>query len=210
MITRLDAEVGALLAELDQHGLTKDTIVVFTSDNGATHSPVGGTDVDFFASCGELRGRKGSLLEGGIRVPAIVRWPGVVPAGSESARITGFEDWLPTLAELCGAKSPGGGDGISFAATLRGQPQDARPFLYREFAGYGGWQAVWVGDEKLVRRQLQKPERATTELYDLAKDPGEAVDLAGKRPERVKALQTIAAREHVASPVFPLPGLGDG
>ncbi|MCU0866954.1 MAG: arylsulfatase [Planctomycetes bacterium] len=210
MITRLDAEVGALLTELDTHGLTEHTIVVFTSDNGATHSPVGGTDVDFFASCGELRGRKGSLLEGGIRVPAIVRWPGVVPAGSESARITGFEDWLPTLAELCGVKAPEGGDGISFAATLRGAQQDARPFLYREFAGYGGWQAVWVGDEKLVRRQLQKPERATVELYDLAKDPGEAEDLASKRPERVQALQSIAAREHVPSAVFPLPALGDG
>jgi arylsulfatase A-like enzyme len=210
MITRLDAEVGALLTELETQGLSRDTIVVFTSDNGATHSPVGGTDVDFFASCGELRGRKGSLYEGGIRVPAIVRWPGVVPAGSDSARITGFEDWLPTLADLCGANVPEGGDGISFAATLRGQQQDARPFLYREFAGYGGWQAVWLGDEKLVRRQLQDRAKATIELYDLATDPGEAADLADKRPERLKALQAVAAREHVPSTVFPLPGLGDG
>ena len=207
MITRLDQDVGALLDALDKAGIADDTIVVFTSDNGATHSPVGGTDVDFFASCGELRGRKGSLHEGGIRVPAIVRWPGKVPAGSESARLTGFEDWLPTLAELCGAPRPGGSDGISFAATLRGEPQPARPFLYREFAGYGGWQAVWVGDHKLVRKQLQQPAKATTELYDLAADPGEANDLATAQPERVKALLAIAAREHTASATFPLAAI---
>lgn len=209
MITRLDRDVGALLAELDQHDLTANTIVVFTSDNGATHSPVGGTDVDFFGSCGELRGRKGSLFEGGIRVPAIVRWPGVVKSNSESARITGFEDWLPTLAELTGATAPAGVDGISFAATLRGEQQPERPFLYREFAGYGGWQAVWVGSEKLVRRQLQQADRATAELYDLAADASEVKDLAGQRPERLRALQAIAAREHSPSAEFPLAGLGD-
>src|SRR5262245_24154440 len=115
MSTRLDREVGAITALLAELHLDDDTIVVFTSDNGATHSPVGGSDVDFFAACGELRGRKGSMYEGGIRVPAIVCWLGHVGKGSESSRITGFEDWLPTLAELCGAKTPAGGDGISFA-----------------------------------------------------------------------------------------------
>ncbi|HEX5051913.1 MAG TPA: arylsulfatase [Planctomycetota bacterium] len=205
MISRLDSEVGAIVDLLAELGLENDTIVVFTSDNGATHSPVGGTDVDFFASCGELRGRKGSMYEGGIRVPAIVRWPGHVPKGSESARRTGFEDWLPTLAELCGADAPAGIDGISFAATLRGAPQPERAFLYREFAGYGGWQAVWVGEHKLVRKDLQK--RVTTELYDLAADPGEATDLVAAEPERVQQLESILAREHVPSPTFPLQAI---
>jgi arylsulfatase A len=207
MITRLDADVGALLAQLAELDLADDTLVVFTSDNGATHSPVGGTDVDFFASCGELRGRKGSLFEGGIRVPTVVRWPGHVAAGSRSERLTGFEDWLPTLAELCGAPLPAGLDGISFAATLRGDQQPPRPFLYREFAGYGGWQAVWSGQHKLVRRQLQKPGQATVELYDLAADPGETKDLATAQPERVRELQQIAQREHTPSPTFPLRAL---
>jgi arylsulfatase A len=203
MITRLDHDVGALLDLLDELGLANDTIVVFTSDNGATHSPVGGTDVDFFASCGPLRGRKGSLHEGGVRVPAIVRWPGHVPAGAVAPRVTGFEDWLPTLAALCGATAPAG-DGVSFAATLRGEPQPERPFLYREFAGYGGWQAVWQGRWKLLRRQLQTPDKATTELYDLAADPGEAKDVAAAHPDVVRELLAVAAREHAPSATFPL------
>lgn len=203
MITRLDRDVGALLDLLDELGLANDTIVVFTSDNGATHSPVGGTDVDFFASCGPLRGRKGSLHEGGVRVPAIVRWPGRVPAARVSPRVTGFEDWLPTLTELCGATGAVA-DGVSFAATLRGEEQPERPFLYREFAGYGGWQAVWQGRWKLLRRQLQTPEKATTELYDLSGDPGETKDLAAANPDVVQRLLAIAAREHVPSAAFPL------
>src|SRR5262245_43844008 len=143
------------------------------------------------------------MYEGGIRVPAIVCWPGRVVKGSESNRITGFEDWLPTLAELCGAKAPASDDGISFAKVLRGEPLPARPFLYREFAGYGGWQAVWAGNHKLVRKNLQQGAVAT-ELYDLAADPGETKDLAPAEPERVKELEALLAREHVASATFPL------
>lgn len=206
MITRLDREVGELVDLLDELGLRENTIVVFTSDNGATHSPVGGTDVDFFDSCGGLRGRKGSMYEGGIRVPAIVSWPGVVPAGSTSARIVGAEDWLPTLTELCGIANPIDGDGISFAATLRGQEQPARPFLYREFAGYGGWQAVWVDDLKLVRKNMQKA-KFVTELYDLAKDEAEATDLSGAREETVGRLTKILEREHRPSETFPLKAI---
>jgi arylsulfatase A len=205
MITRLDRAVGEILDLLDQYELADDTIVVFTSDNGATHSPVGGTDVDFFESCGELRGRKGSMYEGGIRVPAIVRWPGKIAAGSVSDRITGFEDWTPTLAELTGATPDKSTDGISFAATLQGKPQTARPFLYREFAGYGGWRATWVGDYKLVQSNMHK--KVVTELYDLSKDPSEANDLAKSSPEQVAKLMTIVKREHVPSTVFPLKAI---
>lgn len=202
MITRLDRSVGELLDMLDELGLADDTIVVFTSDNGATHSPIGGTDVDFFESCGELRGRKGSMYEGGIRVPAIVRYPGVVPAGSDSDRITGFEDWLPTLAEFAGAKPQAATDGISFAATLRGEEQEQRPFLYREFAGYGGWQAVWRGDLKLVGSKMHKQPK--WELYDLSSDVEEQHDLSGERKQTVAELMQIAKREHVPSKTFPL------
>src|SRR5690606_7462840 len=202
MITRLDRSVGELLDLLDEHGLADDTIVVFTSDNGATHSPVGGTDVEFFESCGELRGRKGSMYEGGIRVPAIVRWPGTIKPGTVSDRITGFEDWMPTLAELTGAKADPSTDGISFAATLRGEQQASRPFLYREFAGYGGWQAVWVGDQKLVRKNMHK--KPTTELYDLSKDASETNDLITSAKADVTDLMKILNREHVPSATFPL------
>ena len=207
MITRLDRSVGELLDLLDELGLAEDTIVVFTSDNGATHSPIGGTDVDFFESCGGLRGRKGSMYEGGIRVPGIVRWPGHVAAGSSSDRVTGFEDWMPTLAELCGGEVPDGCNGVSFAATLTGADQGPRDFLYREFAGYRGWQALWQGDYKLVRSNMQKEPK--TELFDLRKDPTEQRDLSGEMPERVAAMMATAMREHTPSETFPLRAIDE-
>lgn len=208
MIATLDQHLGRVLAVLDELQLAEHTIVVFTSDNGATHSPVGGTDVDFFDSCGGLRGRKGSLYEGGIRVPTIVRWQGHVAAGSTSNRITGFEDWLPTLAEACGITAHDQVDGISFTPTLLGKQQTERPFLYREFAGYGGWQAVWSGAHKLVRASLLKGPRAP-ELYHLDDDPKEERDLA-KAPASsitLQRLQAIALSEHTGCAAFAMPAL---
>lgn len=202
MITHLDRQVGELLAAIEELGLRDQTVVVFTSDNGATHSPVGGTDVDFFISCGELRGRKGSLHEGGIRVPTIVRWPKVVAAGSETAALSGFEDWRPTLLDLAGHREESG-DGRSLLPLLRGEKASERPFLYREFAGYGGWQAVWAGEYKLVRRQLQKGP-VLTELYHLPGDPGETNNLATTEPTKVRDLLAILQREHTPSATFPL------
>ena len=146
------------------------------------------------------------MYEGGVRVPMIVRWPGVVAAGSTCDRVTGFEDWLPTFAELCAAEAPSSCDGISFVATLRGGAQPARDFLYREFAGYGGWQAVWQGKLKLVRSRLQKGP-AVTELFDLDADVGETTNLAAKQVTHLTDLETIMQREHVASPVFRLQTL---
>ena len=93
---------------------------------------------------------------------------------------------------------------MSLAATLRGQEPTPRPFLYREFAGYGGWQAVWVDTYKLVRRQLQDPAKAATELYDLAVDPRESKNLATAAPERVAAMQKVLGEQHTPSPTFPL------
>ena len=111
MVTRMDREVGRILDLVRELGLDERTIVVFTSDNGPTYERLGGSDSEFFRSSGPLRGLKGSLYEGGIRVPAIVRWTGRIPAGLVSERVTGFEDWLPTLLDLAGAKeaipSPG-------------------------------------------------------------------------------------------------------
>lgn len=217
MISRLDREVGAILDELDALGIADNTLVVFTSDNGATHLN-DEVDVDFFASVGELRGLKGSLYEGGIRVPTIVRWPGHVAAGSESAFVSGFEDWLPTIlaATGCGADTPAGVDGLSLVAHLEAgdfpdlptHPGSQRPFLYREFTGYGGQQCVFSGRWKAIRQQLRKGP-AEIELYDLDTDPSEATNVAAEHPEVVKKLEALMAREHEPSSIFPIAGLGD-
>ncbi len=215
MITRMDREVGALAALVKELGLDERTIFVFTSDNGPLYDLLGGTDTDFFDSATGLRGRKGSVYEGGIRVPGIVRWKGRIAAASESARVTGFEDWLPTLLDLIGEKdaTPAALDGISFAPALRGEAQEPRAFLYRELPGYGGQQSVRAGDWKAVRQKLNPPAKAknppapTFELFDLAKDPRETTDLAAQNPAIAEKLSTLLREQHTRSPIWPIPAL---
>ena len=192
--------------------LAGDTIVIFTSDNGPTFGNTGGADSAFFQSAGKFRGLKGDLYEGGIRVPLIVRWNGHVPPGTESQHVCGFEDWLPTLLELAGLNRaiPAGIDGLSFAPALRGNEQPARPFLYREFSGYGGWQSVWQGDWKLLRSGLTSGKGAarinqlSTELFNLRSDPGEQHNVAAEHPEILNSLIQIAQDQHIPSPDFPM------
>lgn len=213
MITRMDQEVGKLMDLVKELGLEERTIFVFTSDNGPLYDRLGGTDAEFFKSAGDFRGRKGSYYEGGFRVPCIVRWKGKVGPGSESDRVTGFEDWLPTFMDILGEKVPAGSDGISFLPTLRGEKQPERPFLYRESPGYGGQQMAREGNWKLVRRNLhpgakQKiPPAPTAELYDLAKDPSETTDVAAQHPEIVEKLTRLAGEQHSPSKLFPIRAL---
>lgn len=207
MISRMDGYVGNVLKLLEELKLDEKTIVIFSSDNGTTHL---GREVDyeFFDSVGELRGLKGSLYEGGVRVPTIVRWPGHVPAGTTSDFISGFEDWMPTILDLIKAEVeiPQGIDGISLAPTLLGKSQNPRPFLYREFPSYGGQQSVRVGDWKAIRQNMRKGN-LEIELYDLAKDPGEQNNVAQENPQVVKKLAKIMKREHTPSEIFPLPAI---
>ncbi|GMV98695.1 MAG: N-acetylgalactosamine-6-sulfatase [Phycisphaerae bacterium] len=214
MITRMDREVGRVMELVRELGLEDRTLFVFTSDNGPLYEGLGGTDTDFFDSAGGLRGRKGSFYEGGFRVPCLVRWKGRIAAGV-SDRVTGFEDWLPTLLELAGAREhvPSDLDGISFAPTLLGGVQEPRAFLYRESPGYGGQQAVRVGNWKALRRNLHRPRGGaqpgdgTVELYDLAADPAETRDRAADHPEIVKKLTAIMKEQHRQSDVFPIRAL---
>jgi len=214
MITRLDREVGRMMGLVQELGLDERTVFVFTSDNGPLYDQLGGTDTGFFNSAGGFRGRKGSLYEGGIRVPCIVRWKGRIPAGTSADRVTGFEDWLPTFLELAGAKSaiPEGLDGLSFAPTLLGRTQRARPFLYREFPGYGGQQSVRLGDWKGVRQQVaprgqEGAPQMRIELYDLGQDPGEATEVSARHPRVVSRLERLMRAQHTPSREFPLPAL---
>jgi arylsulfatase A-like enzyme len=220
MITRLDREVGHILALLDELALVETTLIVFASDNGPLYDGLGGTDTEFFNSAAGLRGRKGSYYEGGFRVPCLVCWPGKIKAGTISDRVTGFEDWMPTLLELIGEQrvTSQGLDGISFAPTLFGGNQPPRPFLYRESPGYGGQQCVRVGDWKLVRQHLnpgpkqKNPPAPTTELYDLARDPQETTNVAAQHPDIVAKLSIIAKEQHTPSKLWPVRVLdgGDG
>jgi len=216
MVSRLDEHVGRLMQTVAELGLATNTLFIFTSDNGPLHDRFGGTDTDFFASARDFRGRKGSLYEGGIRVPLVVRWKGRIPPGSVSDRVTGFEDWLPTLLELSGGMSytsltktnPAGTnsiDGISFAATLLGEQQPPRSFLYREFPAYGGQQSIRVGDWKAVRQKLTNNQSTVrTELYNLKTDPVEARDVAAENAAVVARLEALMENEHQPSTLFPL------
>ncbi len=209
MITRMDTYIGRVIELVEDLGLTKDTIVIFTSDNGTTHLKLE-VDYDFFESVGKLRGLKGSLYEGGIRVPLIVKWPGKVKADSQSDLVTGLEDWMVTIHELAGVKKPmpKNHDGISIAPALLGKKQKPRPFLYREFSGYGGQQAVWAGKWKAIRQKMLRKGKnhdpLKIELYDLEKDVSESNDLASKNPEVVKRLKKLMEDQHVPSKEFPM------
>jgi arylsulfatase A len=204
MITRLDRYVGNMLALLDELDLAENTIVVFTSDNGTTHLDQE-VDYEFFASVGELRGLKGSLYEGGVRVPAIVRWPGHVAAGSASDRVTGFEDWMPTLLDLIGQADAIEHeiDGISLLPTLLGQPQPQRPYLYREFASYGGQQTIRAGNWKAVRQNMSRGN-LEIELYNIAENIGETTNVAKDHPDVVNELAAMMEAVRTPSQEFPL------
>ncbi len=195
MISRLDAQVGALLDTLRTLGLEEKTLVLFSSDNGPHRE---GVEPEFFDSNGQLRGIKRDLYEGGIRVPMIARWPGVVPAGTVPNHTGYFPDVLPTLAEVTGAQQDAPTDGVSFGPVLRGQSNRQRrhPFLYWEFYERGGARAVRFENWKGVRRPFDGP----VELYDLKSDPGETRDVAAWHPDVARRMTALMDKAHVPTP----------
>jgi arylsulfatase len=207
MVTRMDRSVGRILDQVKKLGLEENTIVFFSSDNGPTHDHAGGSDSEFFESAGPFRGLKGSLYEGGIRAPCIVRWPGRIKPGRTSDLPGGFPDVLPTLCDVAGAAVPKDIDGVSILPTLLDKgDQRKHEFLYWEFAGYGGQQAARVGDWKGVRQQLHKGSLAI-QLYNLAEDIGEKNDVAAKHPEVVERIAKIMKEQHTGSERFPIKAL---
>lgn len=192
MITRMDRDVGRVLALVKQLGLDRDTIVFITSDNGGAMRIV---NDDYFHSYGPFRGNKQNLYEGGIRVPMIVRWPGRVPAGRVSGFPWMFQDFLPTAAELAGVAPPAGLDGMPVLPALLGRNQKPHEFLYWESPTYDNrtgefrkevpMQAVRWGDWKAVRPQ---PD-ASLEIYYLKDDPGETRNLAAARTDVLRTIE---------------------
>ncbi len=186
MVSHLDRDVGRLMSLLNSLGIDDDTVVIFNSDNGAQSR----FDVseDFFEASGGLRGYKGSMYEGGLRVPQIVRWPNRVRAGSQSDHVTYFPDMMPTFAELAGVEPPTT-DGISIVPELLGQGDQKRhDWLYWELVSGDRVlrsQAARNGRWKFVKRSPEDP----VELYDLEADGAETADLAAERPDLVKEFE---------------------
>lgn len=199
MITRLDAYVGQIMDQLVELQMDKNTVVIFTSDNGP-HAE-GGVRAGFFNSAGGLRGHKRDLYEGGIRVPAIVRWPLRIQPGQVSDLVWANWDWLATLADLAMTKCPTNTDSISIYPTLVGQAQTNRhDFLYWEFHERGFQQAARADDWKAVRPQASEP----LELYNLAADPQERVDVAPEHPEVIAKFEAYFKTARVESAAWPV------
>jgi len=200
MITRMDRDVGKLLEFIKGYKLETNTVIFFASDNGPHDE--GGAKAAFFDGSGPLRGIKRDLYEGGIRVPMIVRWTGTIKPGQVSDFPWAFWDFLPTAAEIAGAKDkvPANVDGQSILPTLLGHEQKPHEFLYFEFHEKGSKQAVRTGDWKAVRLALGQP----LELYNLKTDIGETNNVAAAHPDVVAKIETYLKTARTDSPRWPL------
>lgn len=201
MVTRLDGYVGRMLAELKSLGLDKNSLVVFTSDNGPHNESNHNTGR--FNPSGPLSGVKRSLTDGGIRVPAIAWWPEHIAAGSESDHAAYFGDWMATAAELSGSAVPADLDSISFAPTMLGRTteQKTHDFLYWEFHEGGFRQAaIYQGRWKGIRAGgNDEPIR----LFDLQEDVAEKDDIAGQHPEIARTISSYLKTARSESPDWP-------
>jgi arylsulfatase A-like enzyme len=173
----MDKSIGEVLNRLDQKGLTENTIVIFFSDNGGSGS----------ADNRPLRGRKGDMWEGGIRVPCLVRWPGVVRAGTVSDEFLTSLEILPTLAAACGFTVPNGReiDGYDMLPVLQGAAKSPRTQMFWKrkdelAARVGSWKYVKMAGEE--------------QLYDLASDKSERHNLADSQPRQLAAMKAAFAR----------------
>lgn len=204
MITRLDGDIGKILALLAELGLEEDTIVFFSSDNGP-HAE-GGATAEFFKSNGPLHGIKRDLYDGGVRVPTIVRWPENIKAGQVNDQPFALWNFLPTATAIAGIQAPEGIDGINLLPALLGNSSKNHEFLYWEFHERGFEQAVRMGKWKAIRHGLNQP----IELYDLEIDISEQCDLAAQYPNVVQRIKEILKTVRIDSKEFPIHKRGGG
>jgi arylsulfatase A-like enzyme len=197
----LDQEVGRIMDQLTKLGLAENTLVLFSSDNGPHHE--GGHDSDFFNSNGDFKGTKRDLTDGGIRVPLIAWWPGKVKAGSVSEHVSGFQDLLPTVAELSDQPVKTETDGISFVPTLLGKEgQKQHSHLCWYFNEQGGKKAVLQWPWKLIHlntgsdKKAKKQAKLTKQLFNLDNDISEEKNLAADQPEIVTKLEKLMTESY--------------
>ncbi len=210
VVEELDARIGEILLTLKNTRLEKKTIVVFISDNG----PEPGQKK--WAQAGPYRGLKWSSLEGGTRVPCIVRWPEMIPAGRESDKLTTAIDLLPTLSHACGielkkisecfAKL----DGLNVWGTLSGKSTQHPRTNLLYWQGWAVPQAIRVGDWKLYFDQVKEIQDSNKGpiLIDLSKDPAEQENLSARYPDKVKEMKTLAGNllKEIEENTIPLGG----
>lgn len=200
MVALLDRDVGRVMRKLKELGIDEQTLVIFSSDNGANQE-----FIEPLGSTGGLRGYKRLLYEGGMRTPFIARWPGKVQPGTTSDLLTSFVDFLPTVADLSGAPKPPALDGHSIAPTLLGRSQPVtHESLYFEIYEPFFQQAVRMGDWKGYRLGTKAP----LELYNLNADPAEKRNVAASHPEVVRKIEVIMMAEHRPSPHYDAPEQG--
>lgn len=202
MVGKLDAYVGQVMQKLKELNIDKNTLVIFSSDNGPHIE--GGNDPAFFNSSGGLKGTKRDLYEGGIRAPFIANWPGKIKAGATSNFIGAFWDMMPTFASLAGVKPPQNIDGISILPTLLGNGmQQQHAYLYWEFHENGGRQAVRMGKWKGVKYNAAVNPGSPIELYDLDTDVSEKNNVAAQHPDIIKQIANILKQARVENADFP-------
>lgn len=199
MVSQLDRQIGELISLLEKNGISKNTIIVFTSDNGPHKE--GGYDPNYFNSNGNLRGIKRDLYEGGIRVPMIVKWPKRIKAGSVSDYTWANWDFLPTVSDIIGINPPKGIDGISAYPVFKGKKTERPVPLFWEFISPTNMfrMAVRSGKWKGVVHDLQKE----MELYNMETDPGEKENIADKNPEKVRELKKLIRETRTQSEFWP-------
>lgn len=201
-ISFLDHNVGLLLEKIKASGMERNTLVIFTSDNGTTHD-VGGVDHGFFNSVADLRGLKGQLYEGGVRVPCIVSWPGRVPAGKTIDQAAYHADIMPTLCALAGvdAGQPYGENLLPLWTGSAGTLASRKPLVWCG-GGYGGQAAVRMGNMKAIRRNLFSETPTPWEVFNLADDRAEATDLASKEAGFIQQAIGILNEEYKVAPAY--------
>lgn len=195
MISFLDEQVGIIIKKIKELGLDNNTIIMFSSDNGATFN--GGVQAKYFNSVSDLRGLKMDLFEGGIRVPFIVRWPSMIKPASESDFISVQFDMMQTFADIVGIEAQKN-DGISILPTLLNQTnnQKQREYIYFEYPENGGQVAIRMGDWKGVRVNVRKDISSPWLLFNLKDDRSETKDLANLHPDIIEKFKAIQLKEH--------------
>ncbi|HJM39714.1 MAG TPA: arylsulfatase [Planctomycetota bacterium] len=192
MVEAMDSAMGRVLAALDETGVSKNTIVLFLNDNG-------GARIEG-ASNKPLRGGKGSSFEGGIRVPAIARWPNKFPAGATTEQVVSAQDWMPSLLTSCGLPIPDNLDGQNIFPSLSGNNILPRKDLFFGTISEKGWYlALLDGDDKYLRRVLPDGRKAE-KLFNVANDPEEEKDLSKLEPEKFEAMKARALAWHALDP----------